>query len=862
VIKVIELKKITKIYKSKKGQDTVALQNINLKLGNKGLTFILGKSGSGKSTLLNILGGLDTYTSGELIINNKRTKDFKESDFETYRNTYIGFVFQEFNLLDNYTVYDNIKLALELQGKKPTKEEVLKVLKDVDLENVIKRKPNELSGGQKQRVSIARALIKNPEVILADEPTGNLDSATSTQIFEILKEISKEKLVIIVSHDEESAKKYADRIIRIKDGEIESDSNDNKDTNDYEIHDVTLRKAKLPFFYSFKMGIYSLFHKKIRLVFSIIIISLCLICFGLMMSASNFNDNKEYINQVKDKTPLMVEIQNFGEYVSYEEAEMKAFTNIFSGKEFEYPTKKEISEEIASQVEKNTNLKWSKVYEMFNSNEQLRWQFATNESTSIYYFNYYMDIIEYDDNIIRDSLIGRKPSNEFEIVINKYLADHLIHFGIEAKKEVNSNASTFNYKPTSYDNIINDNNYLKISDNLYLKVVGIIDTDLKEFAPLKEVKETEYFDLDASSARYNEINKLDSDLSDKVISDKLMSIYVHNDFITSMKKKANYLSRTPSVLISNNLTINADTFGYLINDLKVYNETEELRNTNLQDNEVVITTSILNEITNNDYEIKLEEFLLTNNDEATFLKSYLQNNNIIESNIKTNVGTNKIYNDISNYKDRTIKGVVIDNNKQIYFSKNEVKDLIKDSITISSLIRIINNMDEMDQVLKYYPINHGEILSFSKYSYDILGCTSVSYIFRTMGKFGTIFFFIFASILLMNFINTSIKFRKKEIGILKALGCKSIDVFKMFIYESLFLLIVSLVITYLIVPNVVVMMNEMIQKFAYIKINTFHFGVVEALSIAMIMLSITIIANIIPLRRVTKMKPIDTILDK
>ena len=145
---MIELKNITKIYKSKKGINTKALNDISLKFNNKGLTFILGKSGSGKSTLLNILGGLDKYTKGDLIVNGKSTKKFKNSEWDAYRNTYMGFVFQEFNLIDSYTVYQNIKLSLELQNIKPTKKEVEDILVKVGLENVLNRKPSELSGGQ------------------------------------------------------------------------------------------------------------------------------------------------------------------------------------------------------------------------------------------------------------------------------------------------------------------------------------------------------------------------------------------------------------------------------------------------------------------------------------------------------------------------------------------------------------------------------------------------------------------------------------------------------------------------------------------------------------------------------------------
>ena len=217
---MIRLKNVSKEYKSKKGQVTKALTNININFDNKGLVFIIGKSGSGKSTLLNILGGLDSKTSGKIYIDNKDIDSFKEKDFDSYRNTYIGFIFQDFNLLEEYNVFDNVMLAAKLLRKKVDKEAILNLLARLDLKGLEYRNINELSGGQKQRVGIARALIKNPKIILADEPTGNLDSNSSKEIFKLLKEISKEKLVIVVSHDLENANTYADKILELQDGII------------------------------------------------------------------------------------------------------------------------------------------------------------------------------------------------------------------------------------------------------------------------------------------------------------------------------------------------------------------------------------------------------------------------------------------------------------------------------------------------------------------------------------------------------------------------------------------------------------------------------------------------------------------
>ncbi|MBE6530665.1 MAG: ATP-binding cassette domain-containing protein [Ruminococcaceae bacterium] len=222
---MLEVKGLSKIYKSKtkNGVDTHALDGVSLKFPEKGMVFLLGKSGSGKSTLLNVCGGLDSPSGGEVIVKGRSSKDFSQSDFDSYRNTFVGFIFQEYNILNEFTVEDNIALALELQGKPKDKKAIAELLEQVDLVGYAKRKPNTLSGGQKQRIAIARALIKSPEIIMADEPTGALDSATGKQVFDTLKKLSEDKLVIVVSHDREFAELYADRIIELKDGKVLSD---------------------------------------------------------------------------------------------------------------------------------------------------------------------------------------------------------------------------------------------------------------------------------------------------------------------------------------------------------------------------------------------------------------------------------------------------------------------------------------------------------------------------------------------------------------------------------------------------------------------------------------------------------------
>ena len=221
---MLELHNITKIYGTDENRVN-ALKGINIKFPEVGVVSILGASGCGKTTLLNIIGGLDSYTSGDLIINGVSTKEFKSTDWNSYRNNNVGFVFQNYYLIPHLNVLENVMIAMSLSGLSPEqqKEKAVAALKKVGLADQLKKKPKQLSGGQAQRVAIARAVANNPKVILADEPTGALDSENSVQILELLREIGKESTVIIVTHNAELADRYSDRIINMKDGNVLSD---------------------------------------------------------------------------------------------------------------------------------------------------------------------------------------------------------------------------------------------------------------------------------------------------------------------------------------------------------------------------------------------------------------------------------------------------------------------------------------------------------------------------------------------------------------------------------------------------------------------------------------------------------------
>ena len=310
---MLQLQHISKVYHTA-NQEFHALKDISIRFRENEFVSILGQSGSGKTTLLNIIGGLDQYTSGDLLIQGKSTKQFKDRDWDSYRNHTIGFVFQSYNLIGHQTALSNVEIAMTLSGisKAERKRRAIEVLERVGLKDHLYKKPSQMSGGQMQRIAIARALVNNPKVVLADEPTGALDSETSVQIMDLLKDIAKERLVIMVTHNPELAKTYSTRIVQVLDGNILSDSDPCEPTEETKQVDIQFTKTKMSFITALVLSFNNLLTKKGRTLLTAFAGSIGIIGIALILALSN--GVSDYVKKVQEDTlvslPLTISEQN------------------------------------------------------------------------------------------------------------------------------------------------------------------------------------------------------------------------------------------------------------------------------------------------------------------------------------------------------------------------------------------------------------------------------------------------------------------------------------------------------------------------------------------------------------------------
>lgn len=888
---MLKIKGLDKIYKSKKGEEVKALTQVNLEFPEKGMIFILGKSGSGKSTLLNILGGLDNYDAGEIIINGKSSKDFKQADLDSYRNTYLGFIFQEFNLLDNFSVFDNIGIALELQHEKPSTDKINDVLKKVDLEGLGNRKPNELSGGQRQRVAIARTLIKNPKIILADEPTGSLDSETGISILKTLKELSKDKLVIIVSHDRELSENYADRIIEFKDGTVISDTTkeNNKfvNTKNKEIildnnDNLELKKSKLGFKNSFKFAFSNLKIKPIRLIMTILLSFISFTLFGVADTMGNY-----------DKITATIDSLNASDLsvTSYEKVKQ-----IKDGSTINEHIVKFTDDDL-SVFEQNTNIDILPIYNMYNNqnfNNVLNF-YKTIDTT--YYNTLFFTASSITDKMYNQfgyELHGVLPRNKNEVVITKYTLELFIDCGLlqDNVEHVITDVNDIIGKQISVYNT-------DLSTNEYSTVVGVLDTNF-------------------NSTKYNFLKEETNNSSIGVEFNHVLktglhnNVFVHEDLLP--KSNPNSFDILGSVQQTiNGVSINSsfDTITTELNDSYFVDENK----TTLENNEVLIPEYNFKELFVNEIQVYknniytnggttiIENYISTLSNEevlralhwsddyddyefarAQLLQSICMNFDntlpgiksglciIVEAGALNNLTANmtlNYFNDYTSDYDKVEMNVVgfYKTNNDYDYSIVTTKTLF-DEIALNvdtGLIEFIASSIPTDDILKElveycyeynngikYKMNNPIQLNVDNVNGSI---ESLTMLFLGVG----VFFALFSSVLLFNFISISIASKKREIGILRALGSRSKDIFNIFFIETIVIGLINFILSIILLFILSTFLNSYLSEEIGLGIILLHPSIRQIGLIFIITLLVSFISSFFPVYKIAIKRPIESI---
>ena len=916
---MLEAVNLSKIYKIKKGVPVKALDNVSIRFPEKGMVFLLGKSGSGKSTLLNVLGGLDKYDSGEIRIKGVSSGNFKQKHFDSYRNTYVGFIFQEYNVLDDFTVGANIALSMELQGKKATNKEINEILKQVDLEGMGSRKPNELSGDQKQRVAIARALVKKPEIIMADEPTGALDSNTGKQVFDTLKKLSATKLVIVVSHDREFAEKYANRIIELSDGHIISDvelnENEIEETENLEFSSEGIKiakdyrlteedrilindyldkvakgevkltvnksgasskfvktdeskipvtsggfkliKSRLPMKNAVKIGAGGLKYKKFRLVVTIL---LSCIAFGLFGLADTFGS----YNHIKTCTKSLID-SNI-DYLSVAK-ELKLSKNYWSSGFY-------LNSEDILKLSSKTGINMHGVYTAgsgFSFEQNTNSEKKTTETDYDIYSKIFSGFGEINQKTLDEFgyklVCGALPDeNKNEIAVSKYI------FEVFKRTEYTDGTKTKNakgeevlvYQPINiFEDLIGKT--ITLNGEKYT-VTGIIDTN---------------FDI----SRYE---RLAVKVKNKSKADKLIDYILYNEFVSSTSSSYSSVAMVGTAklygIIGKRTPINKINLGYfgLNNENSGFGVNPDYltsldkidkskikwvngAKTELSDNEIVVYEGALNlSDENSDFYDDNGNIIASKLPELDSWCNLIKDDDQKEQqNAFTRIGLN------SKFK---IVGIIPSNDKLNYLSSSlivneKVIDLLCDKNDNGfgyAVGHLSSDFKTVQSAVKYcyepggnikYPLQNSVSFELDGIN-DMLKTLSKTFFWIGIG------FAVFASIMLSNFIATSINYKKKDIGILRAIGSRSNDVFRIFFSESAIIAGINFILSSIGVMIVTILLNGLLRKNYGILVTILSFGIRQIALLLVVSILVAFIASYIPVKKIASKRPIDAIREK
>ena len=842
---MIELKNVSKSYRLANGIEKKALNCVSLNFSDTGLVFVVGKSGSGKSTLLNIIGGLDKEDSGEVIVDGKSLKYFKNEDYDYYRNEYIGFVHQEANLIPDYNVYENIMIALKLKKMKISYEDCDKLLDYLSLNSLGNRNINELSGGEKMRVSIARALVKNPKILICDEPTGSLDLETGNQIFKILKSVSKDRLVIVVTHDINNAKVYGDYLIQIDNGSIISNNLVCETISNASFRST---RSKLPFKEKFRFAFKNLFNNKVKMFFSLLLVFLSLI---FLLISLNFNNADIAYTQsivLNDLGYNKVLIKKY-DYVK------NNISDMYYDSYFTDENVKSLSNVLGENYVRKYRIQQNGNYLEFNYNYENMLAENGFSHDAYYYHESYKDrFVVYSGEDF--DIIGRKPIEADEIMIHSYLADLFMHVGIM------SNGSY--YYPKSYEELLDDK-YIDFG-NYKLKVVGIINDNLKEYDFVHNLGYYENMVLYYGGILTIENKKYEKFLND--IMEPSYNIYVSEKFLDSSNYKKDTIMAN-AVLIVNDKNLKTYAIGsYLTNDIMIYNGNNYSTINNLDDNEIILNTKYLNVISNGKYSSKLKEYLNENKDknERDFLVEYMKDIDIVNKNVSIEFVKKESYMKISKYDSLKVKGISLSNDV-IYVSNNIGGEALTENVLNTEIELSNSNNKKLENILRIFPTN-----SYNKNLVENSGFISTTYVsynmnslFGMINSYDKVFFIlsiVFAVIGFIVFLNYSfsiIKDNTKTIGILRAMGTTKKDINNIFLYQNLFVFLFSYIIAVIFVLCLKLYGNNFISNLYHYNLTVFPLSFEILLVTGGLSLIIIFIANLFIANKVSSLNPVDAI---
>ena len=861
---MLKLKNIKKTYVS--GDEKVeALKGINIEFRKSEFVSILGQSGCGKTTLLNIIGGLDRYTSGDLIINGKSTKDFKDRDWDAYRNYSVGFVFQSYNLIGHQTVLSNVELALTISGvsRKERKQRAIKALEEVGLKEQIHKKPNQLSGGQMQRVAIARALVNNPDIILADEPTGALDTKTSVQVMEILKKISKDKLIIMVTHNPELAEKYSSRIIKILDGKITDDSDPIEHQKEEKKKDTKKRRTSMKFLTALRLSLNNLMTKKGRTILTSFAGSIGIIGIALILAISTGVQN--YINKVEEDT-----LSSYPITIEESTVDMSSLMQSMSGENTDNAENKEEEKVYSADImndmittlsnkKQSNNLKELKKYLDDGDNE------ITKNSNSIKYgydlnINLYRantdneivrvnpstvmnafgmgDMIEAQNNSAMSSVFGSSMMTNTDICFEMLDNQQLLESQYDLVKG--------NW-PKQYNEVV-----------LVLKEDGRIDDYTLYSLGLKDQSELK----DKWKAVEN---------GEKLDENQESTSYSYDDLLNLQFK---LLLNSDYYQKQNGLWVNKEDDDNYLKE-KINNaETVKVVGIIKQNEQSAVSTSVTSGI---GYTKQLKEYVVEKSNDAQIVKEQKENKDVnVFSGLKfpTDEDTSSTENltteqrmAMSKLSSEEIAKMMeaYSANKDASYEKNLQKLGAVDIDTPTSISIYPKDFESKDKISsaieEYNQKQRDDGKEENTISYtDIVGTMmkSVSQIINTISYVLIAFVaisLIVSSIMIGIITYISVLERTKEIGILRAIGASKKDISRVFNAETLIIGLISGLIGIGITVLLTFPINSMIYAVTGVKVVTavpFKAGVV----LVLISMFLTIIAGLIPAKIASKKDPV------